>query len=197
MPIKSALSYCAYNISTLARKEPNNYTVAELKDLLREKGLLPVGNKSELLNRLTNYNPNIWTELNKAHVCVVQSGGRSNEEGMLLREGATIRDNGQDMQNNESTIEDSLTVNKLIRRENELLKRERALLQRELDIIRQEGAMSRSASRLNEDGILSPTNTNISESVRAIRDLLGEFDGSKSTFWKWEQQIRLLRIAYG
>lgn len=34
------------------------------------------------------------------------------------------------------------------------------------------------------------------ESVRAIRDLLNEFDGSGGTFWQWEQQVQLLRVTY-
>lgn len=32
--------------------------------------------------------------------------------------------------------------------------------------------------------------------VKAIGELLGEFDGSDNTFWKWEEQVRMLQTAY-
>lgn len=39
-------------------------TVLELKEILRERKLQTVGNKSELVDRLTNYDPNIWSIMN-------------------------------------------------------------------------------------------------------------------------------------
>lgn len=45
----------------MAEKQPNNYIVLELKKILRVKNLQTVGNKRELIDRLTNYDPNIWS----------------------------------------------------------------------------------------------------------------------------------------
>lgn len=76
-----------------------------------------------------------------------------------------------------------------------MLRRERALLQRELKIARRESTEDHGTSRITSSGgrhNVPPT----SENVRAIRDLLSEFDGSEGTFWKWEQQIQLLRVSY-
>jgi len=44
-------------------KQPSDYTLAEIKDILREKKLSTIGNKAELINRLTNSDLEIWTTL--------------------------------------------------------------------------------------------------------------------------------------
>ncbi|GAB1869223.1 SAP domain-containing protein [Camponotus japonicus] len=175
-------------------KQPSDYTLAEIKDILREKKLSMIGNKAELINRLTNSDSEIWTTLD---------GLRSRQRHGVIdcpideRHGsrdATAEDECQ-ARHNDASVEDPLIENDLIRRENELLRRERALLQRELEIMRRENAESRGAPCTNtsEERRGSPPT---SENVRAIRDLLSDFDGGEGTFWRWERQIQLLRTTY-
>ncbi|KMQ84408.1 hypothetical protein RF55_17802 [Lasius niger] len=177
-------------------KQPNDYMVVELKDILREKNLSTVGNKSELINRLTDYDSEIWTTLNRSITqqrrdidCAIIDEDHGSQDA------AAGEDDGRHLHNNNTSPENSFTKNNLIRRENELLRRERALLQRELEIARQEYNEDRGTPRTSGSGERR-SGPSANENVRAIRDLLSEFDGGEGTFWKWEQQIRLLRISY-
>lgn len=176
-------------------KQPNDYMVVELKDILRGKNLSTIGNKTELIARLTDYDPKIWTTLDESRTQQRHSIDCAIDEDHGSRDAAAGEDDRCHLHNNNATPEDSSTENNLIRRENELLRRERALLQRELEVARQERHENRGTPRTSSSGERRsgpPAN----ENVRAIRDLLSEFDGGKGTFWKWEQQIRLLRISY-
>lgn len=47
-------------------KQPNDYMLVELKEILREKKLSTAGNKAELVSRLINCDPAIWTMLGEA-----------------------------------------------------------------------------------------------------------------------------------
>lgn len=67
-------------------------------------------------------------------------------------------------------------------REINLLRREQDLLERELRFAQRE--MSASTN--------SATSTVSSMSIRAIGDLLSEFNGDE-TYWRWQKQVRLLR----
>ncbi|KMQ87578.1 hypothetical protein RF55_13099 [Lasius niger] len=177
-------------------KQPNDYTVVELKDILREKNLSTVGNKSELINRLTDYNPEIWTTLDGSKTQQQHGIDRTIiDEDHGSRDTAAGEDDGRHLQDNNTLPENFFIENNLIRRENELLRRERALLQRELEIARQEYNEDRRTPRTSSSGERR-SGPSANENVRAIRDLLSEFDGGEGTFWKWEQQIRLLRISY-
>lgn len=176
-------------------KQPSDYTLAEIKDILREK-LSTVGNKAELINRLTNSDSEIRTTLDGL--------GSRQRRGVIdcpiderhgSQDAAASEEDECQARHNDTSVEDPLIENDLIRRENELLRRERALLQRELEIMRRENAESRGAPCANSSGERrgSPS---MSENVRAIRDLLSDFDGDEGTFWRWEQQIQLLRTMY-
>ena len=168
----------------MANRQPNDYTVVELKEILREENLSTVGNKGELLNWLDSYNPNIWSILNEEHKRV-QDTDQQSEEDEESREGAVGGINERYERNDTVITENSLAANDLIRRENELLKRERAVLQRELELMRQGYAGNRDMSRANETAGRRGTprgSVNVNENVRAIRDLLSEFNGSEGTF---------------
>lgn len=177
-------------------KQPSDYTLAEIKDILREKKLSTIGNKAELINRLTNSDSEIWTTLDGLRArqrhgvidCPI-------DERHGSRDAAADEEDECQARHNDASVEDPLIENDLIRRENELLRRERALLQRELEIMRRENAESRGAPCANSSGERrgSPPT---SENVRAIRDLLSDFDGGEGTFWRWERQIQLLRTPY-
>lgn len=166
-------------------KQPNDYTVVELKDILRGKNLSTIGNKTELIARLTDYDPKIWTTLDGSRTQQRHGIDCAIDKDHGSRDAAAGEDDRCHPHNNNATPEDSSTENNLIRRENELLRRERALLQRELEIARQErheNSRTPQTSSSGERRSGPPAN----ENVRAIRDLLSEFDGGEGTFWKWE-----------
>lgn len=177
----------------MAAKEPSDYTVAELKDFLRENNLAVVGTKAELIMRLTSFDATIWARLNKE---------RAKEADVIEEE--ELQDNTSESVNAPSIVNteeqmhrtrNASTEDELIRRENELLRRERDLLQRELNIARQRRTLSGSTVMTNSsqgEHSMLPMN----ESVRTVRDLLSEFDGSEGSFWRWEQQLALLRLTY-
>lgn len=179
----------------MTAKQPNDYTVLELKELLRERNLPSSGNKSELVTRLTSFDPNVWSSLDEERIRQAQDLDRSVGGNGSLQDGVPGEENGRHIQDGEIHNVASnvpLSENDLIRRENKFLKRERALLQRELEITRQQSTESRGSARSSvREG--RPTGN---ENIRVIRDLLSEFDGSEGMFWKWEQQIRLLKITY-
>lgn len=75
-----------------------------------------------------------------------------------------------------------------------LLRQERDLLRCELDLARREAEL-RDRARVNREE--SPVlNKHSNFNIRAIKDLLSEYDGSGSDYCKWEQQVTLLRDAY-
>jgi len=47
---------------SVAVKTPSEYLLGELKAALRERGLRTAGSKADLIERLTHYDPNIWTQ---------------------------------------------------------------------------------------------------------------------------------------
>lgn len=159
--------------------------MAELKEILRKRKLSTVGNKCELLNRLSTYDSDIYDiTINKTCQPTrdtdpprdIEEDDRSREESI---------DDERDRYRDAVTTDAHASVNDLIRRENELLKHE-------MEITKQKEYQS--APRLNAGKYNAPR-VNTSKSVRAVRDLLSEFNGSEGTFWKWEQ-VPLLRVIY-
>ena len=95
--------------SKLPTKPPTEYSVNELKDLLRMRQLETTGTKAELITRLTDADPTMWGDT------------RGNDEHQDLQTPAA----------NVSQINEEIRL-----RELEILRRERDLLQRELDLLR-------------------------------------------------------------
>lgn len=75
----------------------------------------------------------------------------------------------------------------LLRREKELWERERRLLLRERDLGRRTSGVETAAT--------SPVLA--TGGIRGIKELLPEFDATDNTFWRWRQQLELLRNFYG
>ncbi|XP_076659961.1 uncharacterized protein LOC143363237 [Halictus rubicundus] len=73
--------------------------------------------------------------------------------------------------------------------------REMELLRRERDLARAQAMASPMGIGSVADGS-SRSTLSANMSIRAIGDLLCDFDGSDGTFWKWEQQVRLLQTTY-
>ncbi|XP_076660686.1 uncharacterized protein LOC143364060 [Halictus rubicundus] len=88
------------------------------------------------------------------------------------------------------------------KRELEFMRRKNNLLQREMELLRRERDLARAQAMASPMGIgsvaggSSRSTLSANMSIRAIGDLLCDFDGSDGTFWKWEQQVRLLQTTY-
>ncbi|KAK2574859.1 hypothetical protein KPH14_013028, partial [Odynerus spinipes] len=76
-------------------------------------------------------------------------------------------------------------------REIDFMRREADLLRRELELARRENEMLRNSPQL-----VSDTRDRPNISIKAIGDLLSDFDGTAHTFPIWETQVRLLRTTY-
>ncbi|XP_076248026.1 uncharacterized protein LOC143187672 [Calliopsis andreniformis] len=182
------------------------YTVAELKEFLRARDLSSAGTKAELINRLEQFDENIWENIA--------------EEGRVTREAARtshlddqrITEAGQAAYGEETRRRESERIrrdkarwdtmlNEQMQRELDLLRRENMVMQRELEIMRNEQMRTRSFSASPDipgdaERVRGPTGPSPTMSIRAIGDLLSDFDGRDNTFWKWEQQVNLLRTTY-
>lgn len=143
---------CWKYVARKMAKQPNDYTVVELKDILRGKNLSTVGNKGELIDRLTDYDPEIWTMLDGSRTQQRHGIDCAIDEDHGSRDTAAGEDDRCHPHNNNANLEDSSNENNLIRRENELLRRKRGLLQRELEIARQERHEDRGTPRTSNSG---------------------------------------------
>ncbi|XP_076232912.1 uncharacterized protein LOC143178263 [Calliopsis andreniformis] len=181
------------------------YTVAELKEFLRARDLSSAGTKAELINRLEQFDENIWENIT--------------EEGRVAREAARtshlddprITEAGQAAYGEETQRRESeqrirrdkarwdTMLNEQMQRELDLLRRKNMVMQRE--IMRNEQMRTRSFSASPDipgdaERVRGPTGLSPTMSIRAIGDLLSDFDGRDNTFWKWEQQVNLFRTTY-
>jgi len=134
------------------------------------------GNKTELIARILEVDSEgkEWTEEARAWQLEDSLG----ETALMDRAGnASIRQNEVSGQNYLSELE-------LIQRERQLIERERALWIREREI------MAGSPSISSERGVGTSVN------IKAIGELLNDFNGIDQSFVKWEKQVRLLRSTY-
>lgn len=160
----------------MSSRDPSNLTVAELKTKLRERGLATNGTKVELIARLMETDP---------------SGDWANERDNSVyaaEEGAV---GGTEEQRTRAAEEQQRQQDGLLS-EIEFMRRERELMRRELDLARREADMLRSSPRFNNSLVSTRPNVN----VKAIGELLREFNGVGSYFSEWEKQVRLLCRTY-
>jgi len=160
-------------------KDANNFTVNELKAILREKGLATTGAKNELIARLERDPAGGWMSR-------VPSEEESNEEV------------------DEPSVID--TEVEYLRQEMELCRRDKQLMERELQLMRRESDLLRRTQSANIDGgesrnetmARSPTTSHKSgaTNINAIAGLLGYFEGDGSTFEPWVKRVGSLRSAY-
>ena len=186
----------------MASRQPSDFTVAELKEVLKSRGLLVTGGKAELIARLEYHNPDIWEELDEE---------RRKQDEEFERQAESRRQRHRDEEDHRQ--EQGVSNRELLgtcgqpeilesqNREVDLLRRERDLLAREVEVMRRERE-SRSNSANSPSFLANMFNTardvNVSTniSIRSLSELICDFDGSMNTFAKWEQQIELLRINY-
>lgn len=77
------------------------------------------------------------------------------------------------------------------RREIEYFRRERDLMQREIDLMRRENDLLRNSPRS-----VQTENSGLHLSIKAVSDLLSDFDGCHGSFSVWEKSLKLLRNSY-
>ncbi|XP_018377468.1 PREDICTED: LOW QUALITY PROTEIN: uncharacterized protein K02A2.6-like [Trachymyrmex cornetzi] len=152
----------------------NNFTVIELKEALRERGLSSTGSKAELIQRLSEYDPNIWKTLSEKRNGIQGEQTDAEDYASIPEEHHESELQGE----REDYTQHELT----------LIRKERELLQREQQLLRREREMNRCASTTSV--------TSVAGGVRNLRDLLPEFDASDNTFWRWKKQLEFVRNSY-
>lgn len=159
---------------SLPRQE---FKMVDLKKALSERGLSTKGSKAELMQRLSDDDPNVWSTLRET-----QHQDEAEE---------TVNDNSRD---ESATREDvrygRVEYERVAQRELELLRRERELLERERQLLQREREIMNSGAD-NASSIISTAGN-----VRGIKDLLPEFDATDNTFWRWKHQLELLKHTY-
>ncbi|XP_011879402.1 PREDICTED: uncharacterized protein LOC105568378, partial [Vollenhovia emeryi] len=144
-----------------------DHSVVQLKEILRAKGLPLTGNKADLVLRLQENDPDA---LGTAH-------------------------EGDGLNNSCGTDAGAVQQSENLDRELEHMRRERDLLRCELELMRREADLR---NRAATSDARSPSMSDFGGSnIRSLRDLLSEFDGTGNEFWKWKQQVELLRDTYG
>lgn len=84
--------------------------------------------------------------------------------------------------------DDAMRELMFLRQEREDWKREQQLLRKGLAILRNSLAMTRATG--------DNRNNSMSGGVRELKELLPEFNGTNDTFWKWREQLLLLKQTY-
>lgn len=166
-------------------RNADSFTVVQLKEILRRRGLSSAGTKSELIRKLNDQDPSgTWkSELEETEEPL---GGTGSEPGAVggADVDAAMQALGQQQQA-------------------EYQRRELELVQRELDVARRELQVMREMQRLNiPSGIQQAGHEHASAAhsrvnLTAVADLLSFFSGNTNEFENWERQLALLRATYG
>lgn len=165
----------------MAPLEGKDFTVAELRDALRERGLISSGPKTELISRLSTADPNIWAILSekrnqasRAEDASTSGSVREDMDESINSEGdATILEGRPETRPLQSEESDDLVSRELALFE----ERERELIEREQQLLRREREMARSTSA-SSNAVFA------TGGVRNLKDLLPEFDATENTFWR-------------
>lgn len=166
-------------------KTPNDFTVHELKEILRDMDLSTKGSKTELIARIMDGDPTGEWML---RVPGEREGGRIENLESANRPRANS-DNPE-----------------LLRREIELCRREKEVMERELLVAQREIESLRRSQNANNGGRGSASDAasrspaishEPAMNVNAIAGLLGYFEGDGNMFEAWEKRIKSLRDAYG
>jgi hypothetical protein len=186
--------------SSNSARNPSDFTVSALTRKLKAMGLSTVGFKNDLINRLTEADP----------------------EGGWFRESSSRTGTRDDLSQSEETDADASgsrdapempKVSGLSVREMEIVKKEKELLERELTLARREieflrgGERERERPEVAERGTnqavtrrevdpTETTGTTARPSITAIAELLAHFDGASDSWEVWEKQVRLLATTY-
>ena len=156
--------------------DPYAFTVSVLKNKLRDLNLQTTGTKAELIQRLQEADPtDNWM--------IMDLGiEESNDQNSSVVSGIVHGSPQTNMTNDQE----------LMQREIEMLRRERDLAARELEVAQREMRMLRNSPDTNVNSV----NTRPHINIKAVSDLLSDFNGRGDLYLNWEGQIRLLRQTY-
>ena len=185
--------------------EGNDFTMPELREALRKKGLPTKGTKAELIQWLVEQDPNIWTILGESLNKVPGEEGTS---------AAAVQETWHEPNNEEDAmsvsgegLRDAPAEPNFLRRELELIRRERELIERERgggeggregerEGEREERELLRKERKVTRDASTTSSTVSAAGGVRGLKDLLPEFSATENTFWRWKNQLELLRNSY-
>lgn len=162
--------------STMERKNPSEFRVVTLKEILQELNLPINGRKAELVARLMEADP----------------------EGQWIKR-VEAKENAREGKEEEDSNMKKRELD-VLEREASIARREAALLERELQAAREEIERMRMASTSATDYDEGPgirgRNSIRQLSLNNIFKLLSDFDGDHEMYNTWENQIRLLKNTY-
>ncbi|XP_070169672.1 uncharacterized protein [Polyergus mexicanus] len=182
-------------------------TSVQLKTILKNHQLSTAGTKAELVARIASANPaGDWmSEMEEPR----GEPSRDEEEGSCFGEedNAPREHSGPEGHSCERGEHSQAVATRrpYLRRESadmrhrndfplrelELMRRERALMARELEVAQQEMEILRNSQRAGNN-----SNSGRPVNIRAVGDLLSEFNGTDRDFGEWEKQVRLLCQTY-
>lgn len=177
--VRKTVSHVISIYAEMSMQDSVSYTVAQLKERLRELNFPTTGSKNELLRRLHEADP---------------TGGWAGEERETSTLNAAAHEN-----RDESSVETGTSAvhqreDDIYRRERESTERELQLMRREIELLREMQRVSMpnrgAAERESTSGIVAKA------SISAIADLLSHFDGSVGNYENWETQLKLLKKTY-
>ena len=166
-------------------KDPNNFTVAALKEKLRSLNLMTSGNKAELILRLSRADPSgQWMEDMDPDADTEYS-----EDGAG---GMTEEDFEEQRRRFDRPV--------LFEKELEFARRENELMKREMELMRRENEFLQSSRLLStadiEATVRRSENMMPKINLTNLKEMLPEFDGKKESYRRWEEQLLLVKKMY-
>lgn len=161
--------------------DPTAFSVTQLKEFLRDRGLSTAGAKTELITRLVKADPtDEWM------------GGQSTDD--TRRVGGNNNENMRREDLMRPEIDVYRREKEIVERELEIARREIALLQERQDMGPVSCERREAATARDDDSISTVSHPRLS--LTAVADLLADFDGDYDGFVTWEKQIILLKTTY-
>lgn len=175
----------------IAMDGPYQFTVAQLKEIAKQRKVSTAGLKAEIIKRLMDADP----------------------EGTWMTEYSPDREEEGECEDDQ--LRHERDRNELLRQELEIARRERDLAQREATLAQRELELTNRGIRQNVANFPAEDENRMHEmrereqqqaevratpplraDVKGIGDLLGEFDGTNRHFEDWEKQARLVKRLF-
>ncbi|CAK9800876.1 Transposon Ty3-I Gag-Pol polyprotein [Anthophora plagiata] len=152
----------------------SDFTVTELKEILRVRSLSTAGSKNELIARLIVAYPDIESQIS---MLITELDAQETGETNVLEE---------ERPQLFAPVQDRPTG--VSQKEFDLLKRERDVLERELRLVQMERQMM--TPPYSDSGATSTVNT------KAIAEMLSTYSGENDSFINWKQRANLIKDTY-
>lgn len=155
--------------------DPYKFKVTQLREQLQKRQLSTAGSKSELVVRLQEANPEgHWMQELEASAALA-SGENAREENFL----ATPTTSQEEALRSVPAL--PITSQEETLRELEWLRREQRIMERELRLAERENQMLRNSENVRENR----PEPHVKVNIKAVSELLSEFDGSEGLFQNW------------